>query len=367
MPSSEELTPAVKLTRSFWLGLIAGLVILLSFAGLNILVDPTGEFGQSGRHAFNRVPPPEVVALGEAGGNPAFFARTIRESDATYFLVGSSRTRRGFDTCERPDVLRLAGSSWALPEFRQIQRMVLVGRRKPVTLLMEVGPPNTLPPVISDPTRAAISVALSPRTTVRALQTITYSLSDAPAPPVYVPCRLEPSPPDWQAAAVDSRNAAKVLDLSPRGIRSQERSLLKMADLADAICVREGVRHTIVFYTLPNTPPGAPGASNARQVNRNSERLRRVFALRRAASNGCRVRFVDLATEPPGKPGERAQWLRRENWLDYTHFSHRLGTIALEVLVPREGAASADSVRAVGMTAGTIWIRRVHAAAQDDL
>lgn len=354
MPSSEELTPSVKLTRSFWIGLIAGLVILSSFAGFNILVDPTGEFGQSGRHAFNRAPPPEVVAIGEAGGNPAFFARTIRESDASYFLVGSSRTRRGFDTCERPDVLRLAGSSWALPEFRQIQRMVLVGRRKPVTLLMEVGPPNTLMPVIGDPTRAAFSVALSPRTTVQALQTITHSLSDAPAPPVYVPCRLEPSSPDWQAAAAASRNAAKQLDASPRGIRNQERSLLKMADMADAICVREGVRHTVVFYTLPNTPPGAPGASEARQFNRNSVRLSRVFTLRRAASNGCHVRFLDLATEPPGEPGERAQWLRRENWLDYTHFSHRLGAIALEALAPRHEAAPANSVRAPGTTARTI-------------
>jgi hypothetical protein len=354
MPSSEELTPAVKLTRSFWLGLIAGLVILSSLAGLNILVDPTGEFGQSGRHAFNRAPPPEVVALGEAGGNPAFFARTIRESQATYFLVGSSRTRRGFDTCDRPDVLRLAGSSWSLPEFRQIQRLVLVGRRKPVTLLMEVGPPNTLPPVINDPTRAAISVALSPQTTVRAFQTITHSLSDAPAPPVYVPCRVEPSPLDWEAAAVASRNAAKRLDPSPRGIRSQERFLLEMAELTDAICVREGVRHTIVFYTLPNTPPGAPGASEARLLNRNSERLSRVFALRHSATNGCHVRFVDLATEPPGEPAERAQWLRRENWLDYTHFSHRLGTIALEVLAPRNEAASANRVRPPGTTARAI-------------
>ena len=354
MPSSEELTPAVKLTRSFWLGLIAGLVILSSFAGLNILVDPTGEFGQSGRHAFNRAPPPEVVASGEAGGNPAFFARTIRESHATFFLIGSSRTRRGFDTCERPDVLRLAGSSWSLTEFRQIQRLVLVGRREPVTLLMEVGPPNTLPPVIDDPTRAAISVALSPRTTVRALQTIAHSLADAPAPPVYVPCRVEPSPLDWQAAAVASRNATKLLDASPRGIRSQELFILETAELTDAICVREGVRHTVVFYTLPNTLPGAPGAAEARLFNRNSERLSRVFALRPAARNGCHIRFVDLATEPPGEPAERALWLQRENWLDYTHFSHRLGAIALEVLAPRDKAASANSVMTPGPTALTI-------------
>lgn len=344
MPSSEQPKPYGKLTRSFWVGLAAGLTLLSALGVFNILVDPTGEFGQAGRYAFNRNPPPDVVAFGQAGGNPAFFARAIRESDAAYFMVGSSRTSRGFDTCDRPDVLRLSGASWALPEFRQTQRLVLAGRRKPVTLLMEVGLPSTLPPVIDDPMRAAISAAVSPRTTVLALQTVEHSLSSAPAPSAYVPCRVEPTPPDWAAAAVASRYAESLLDVSPQATWRQERSLLEMADLADGICAREGLRHTIIFYTLPSTPPGSPGVSGARRFNLHAERLNRMFALRPAAPNGCHIRFISLASDPPGNPGERALWLQRDNWLDYTHFSPRLGAAALDVLAPRETAPVGSGV-----------------------
>ncbi|RZJ25343.1 MAG: hypothetical protein EON85_13325 [Brevundimonas sp.] len=104
MPSSEKATPPARLTRGWWTGLSAGLVLLVGWCLLNVLVDPTGEFGQSGRHAFNRFPPPAVIAAGESGNNPAFFTRAIREHDGDAFLVGSSRTWRGFDTCGRPDI-----------------------------------------------------------------------------------------------------------------------------------------------------------------------------------------------------------------------------------------------------------------------
>lgn len=335
MPSSKGPCPPVRLTPSFWAGLVAGLFVLSAFAGFNIVIDPTGEFGLSGRHSFNRAPPPTVVASGKARGNPAFFARAIRESDAKYFLIGSSRTRRGFDTCGLPDVLVLSGSAWALPEQLQVQRLVLVGRKKPATLLMEVGLPTTLPPVIDDPGRAALSVALSPRTTLQALETVAHSLSNKPIQPTYTACRDTNGgeAPNWHKAAVEARHAVDRLDASPQAILRQQATLLAMADLADQICVKEGLRHTVVFYTLPSTPSGSPGAVEAGLFNRNSERLARVFELRPAAPGGCKVQFLNLASIPPGPPGAQALWRSRENWLDYTHFSPGLGAWALEVLL----------------------------------
>ncbi len=330
----------MRLTKSFWVGLVAGVVMLSTFAGFNIAVDPTGDFGLSGRFAFNRTPSPEVIAFGRESRNPAYLQRAIRDSDATHFLVGTSRTGRGFDTCGYPEVLSLWGASWDLPEFRQVQGMVLAGRSKPVTLLMEVGLPTTLRPVTEEPLPAAISVALSPRTTVQALKTVAYSISGAPVPPTYAPCREPPTPPRWAAAAINARFSASQLLLTPEALGRQERSLLEMADDADRICRRDGVRHTLIFYTLPSTPPGSPTASAAQFFNRNSERLAGVFARRPAAPGGCDVRFLDLSANPPGGPAEQGLWLRRENWLDYTHFSHRLGATALARLLSRDEAAS---------------------------
>lgn len=341
----------MRLTKSFWIGLIAGMVMLSTFAGFNIMVDPTGEFGLSGRFAFNRTPPPEVIAFGRETRNPAYLERAIRDSDATHFLIGTSRTGRGFDTCGRPEVLSLWGASWDLPEFRQVQGMVLAGRTNPVTLLMEVGLPTTLPPVVEKPIPAAISAAVSFRTSVQALKTVSYSLSGEPVPSTYVSCREPPTPPRWEAAAINARFSANQLVLTPEALGRQERSLLAMADAADRVCRRDGLRHTVIFYSLPSTPPGSPTASAAQFFNRNSERLAGVFARRPAAPDGCDVRFVDMSDDPPGGPEEQGLWLSRDNWLDYSHFSHRLGATALARFLSRDEAASAASVETVRTSA----------------
>lgn len=351
MPNSEDPAPAVRLTKSFWIGLIAGVVLLSTFAGFNIVVDPTGEFGLSGRLAFNRAPPPEVVAFGKEGRNPAYLQRAIRDSDATHFLIGTSRTGRGFDTCDRPEVLGLWGASWSLPELRRVQDMVLADRRRPVTLWVEVGLPTTLRPVIEHPIPAAISVALSPRTTLQALKTVAHSLSGESALSTYVSCREPPTPPRWAAAAINARYSASQLVVSSEALGRQERTLLAMAEAADRTCRRDGLRHKVIFYTLPSTPPGSPIASAAQLFDRNSDRLAGVFARRPAAPDGCDIRFLGLATDPPGGAAGKALWLSRENWLDYTHFSHRLGATALADFLSIDQAAPAGSLQTSGKDA----------------
>lgn len=335
MPSSEPENGPVRLTRRWWTGFGAGLAILAGYALFNVVVDPTGEFGQSGRHAFNRSPTPGVIAQGEAGGNPAFFTRAVREHQGDIFLIGSSRTWRGFDTCSRLDVLRVAGSAWGLRELTRVERTILTGRTTPATLLIEVGLPTRERPAITDPTQGALSTALSPRTTLQSLQTVAHSLKSGEAvPPTYAPCRsLAPAPQDWTQAERSLRYTLSQLDASPASLATGRRNLADMADLADDLCRRTGVRHRLVFFTLPATPEHAPVTGHDRIVQDNATRIAAMFADRTPVTGGCDIRYLNYASTPPGTVPEQALWRDRDQWSDYFHFSARLGELALGALI----------------------------------
>ena len=333
MPSSEPEERPARLTRGWWIGFGAGLVILIGHALFNVMVDPTGEFGQSGRHGFNQTPPSEVIALGEAGGNPAFFTRAIREHRGTVFLIGSSRTWRGFDTCSRPDVLRVAGSAWGLRELTRVERTIVDGRTTPATILIEVGLPTRERPAIADPTQAALSTALSPRTTLQALQTVAHSLNTGgAAPATYAPCQsLAPGPRDLRQAERSIRYTLSQLDTSAASLATGRKALADMADLADDACRGTGLRHRLVFFTLPATPAGAPVSGHDRIVEANAARIAARFDERQAG--GCDIRYVNFASTPPGDQEAQTLWRDRDQWSDYFHFSARLGATALEALL----------------------------------
>lgn len=335
MPSSEPEKAAGQLTRGWWIGLGAGLVILLAYSLFNVAVDPTGEFGQSGRHAFNRSPPPGVVAQGVAGGNPAFFTRAIREHQGEAFLIGSSRTWRGFDTCSRPEILRVAGSAWGVRELMRVERTILSHRTTPAIVLIEVGLPTRERPAIVNPAQAALSTALSPRTTLQSVQTVVHSLTGGEANPAsHAPCRpLAPDPRDWIQAERSLRYALRRLDTSPASLAMGRENLAGLADRADDLCRETGVRHRLVFFTLPATPADAPVNGHDRMVQANAVRIAAMFAERKPAVNGCEIRYVNLASTPPGNEAEQAIWRDRDQWSDYVHFSARLGETALEALL----------------------------------
>lgn len=338
MPGSDPDPTAPRLTRGWWIALIIGLGFLGAYGLFNVMVDPTGEFGQSGRHAFNRRPPPSVIAAGEAGGNPAFFTRAIREHRGDVFLIGSSRTWRGFDTCARPDVLRVAGSAWGLRELSRVQRTILATRQAPATLLIEVGLPTTERPAIIDPAEAALSTALSPRMTLFSLQTVTHSLAgDAPQPAGYAPCTARPSSaPNWREAERSARYTLGRLDTTARSLAEGRETLRAMVSEADRLCRTTGLRHTLVFYTLPTTPAGSPAQAHDQRVRANTGRIAAMIAARPPSSAACDIRYLDHASTPPGTPSQPALWRDREHWSDYAHFRPELGSIALETLLPRD-------------------------------
>ena len=334
MPSSEPEKAPARLTRGWWMGLGGGLAILGGCALFNIVVDPTGEFGQSGRHAFNRSPPPDVIAQGVAGGNPAFFARAIREHGGDTFLIGSSRTWRGFDTCSRPDVLRVAGSAWGLREMTRVERLILNSRSTPATVLVEVGLPTRERPAIVDPAQAALSTALSPRTLVQSVRTVAHSLTGGEASPAtYAPCdALARGEPDWVQAERSLRYSLSQIDTSPASLAMGRRDVASLADLADDICRRTGLRHRLVFFTLPAAPAHALASEHDRMVQANAKRIAAMFRDRQSGVGGCEVQYLNFASIPPGNAEEKALWRDRDQWSDYFHFSVRLGETALNAL-----------------------------------
>lgn len=335
MPSSDPEKSPPRLTRKWWAGLIGGLALMAVWSLFNVLVDPTGEFGLSGRFMFNRVPPPAVIAAGTAGNNPAFFSRAIRESEGDVFLIGPSRTWRGFDTCDRPEVLRVAGSAWGLRELSQVQETILKGRRRPVTLLIEVGMPTTERPVITNPVQAAISTALSPRTSVSSLQTVLHSLGgEEERPATYAPCApLASAPPNWNEAERSVRYTLGLVDMRSSSLAQGRLDLLALADQADHLCRSAGVQHRLVFFTLPSSPAPSPFTAYDRVFQDNAARIADDFAGRKPGAGSCAISYVNFADSPPGNPLQQAHWRDRENWSDYIHFSPELGAVALEALL----------------------------------
>jgi hypothetical protein len=334
MPSSDR-EPA--LSRGYFAGLIGGCALLGLYCLLNVLVDPTGEFGLSGRFAFNLVPPPAAMTRGMAGGNPAFYGRTIRESDPDAFLVGQSRTWRGFDTCRRSGILRIAGSAWGISELARTQRMILQSRRRPITLMVEIGLPQDERNRVGSPLSDAISVGLSPRTAWLSLQTVAGSLAGGKAAPSYVTCRPLPSPPtDWEQASRTLQASMQFIDATPDSLRRGRLNVVAMADEADRICARSGIRHRLIYFSLPSTPARSPALDLDRVVRLNSRVIAAMLARRTSRPDGCTTSYRDFTSSPPGSPEEKALWRDRGQWSDYGHYSPRLGDIALTELLRQE-------------------------------
>lgn len=327
--------PPPDLTRGWWVGLLAGLCVIAGGVAFNVLVDPTGEFGQSGRHAFNREPPPDVIAKGVKGGNPAFFTRAIREHQGQIFLIGSSRTWRGFDTCSRPEVLRVAGSGWRMRTLARVERAILDHRRTPAILLIEVGLPTEEPPPVVGPMQAAVSAALSPGTLVSAARTAGHSLKGGGfRPPTYASCAAHSSPAvDWIQAERSLRYSLGQLDTSSASLARGRQDVVDVADWADRVCGRTGLRHQLVLFTLPAAPEGAQATAHERVFQQNAARLEAGFAARTAPKGGCEIRYVNFSSVPPGSPRDQRLWRDRSEWTDYVHFSPRLGAIALDALL----------------------------------
>jgi hypothetical protein len=333
MLASDPCPPEPALARRYLLGLAGGAALLSFYCLVNVLADPTGEFGLSGRFALNRAPPPEAIAEGEAGSNPAFYTRAIRESAASVFLIGTSRTWRGFDTCGRPELLRVAGSAWGIAELTWIQRAVLESRDRPATLLVEIGLPQDESGRIGSPLANAVSVALSPRTFPLALRTMAGSLSGRPAP-AYIGCTPFPSPrADWAEAARTLRAALTYVDASPASLRRGRDNVMAMADAADRICARTGIRHRLVYFSLPPAPAGSPAPALDLIIQWNSTRLASAFADRPRPAGGCDIRYANYATDPPGPAAGRPLWRDRRFWSDYSHYGPRLGELALRTLL----------------------------------
>ena len=164
---------------------------------------------------------------------------------------------------------------------------------------------------------------------------MAHSLTSGEAyPATYAPCEaLPPGPRNWIQAERSLRYTLSQLDTSTTSLAMGRRDLADLADLADDICRRTGLRHRLVFFTLPGTPDNAPVKGHDRLVKANAMRIAAMFAARQSGAGRCDIRYLNFASTPPGNEAERALWRDRDQWSDYFHFSARLGETALDALL----------------------------------
>ncbi len=333
MPGSESPETTGALPKGYGVAVVLAGLALVAYGLFNILVDPTGQFGQAGRYPFNRALPAQTVAYGEANGDPSFYGRALRDSDATTILIGTSRTLQGFDVCARPDMLRIARPGYAIEHLARLEHMALRNRSRPITLLIEVGMPQTPRPASSGVNRK-IFAALSPHEALQAAGIVRASLAGEGVSPAYTPCRpTGSSHHNWAEAGERLRLGLTVLNASPSSLADGRARLMKIADDADRICMATGVRHRLIFFSLPVSSPGSPVPALNRLMERNTGRISEAFSRRRAPAGGCDIQYRNHVATPPGSATGQAAWRDRAEWLDYTHFSPRLGAIALDSLI----------------------------------
>lgn len=335
MRDSDQPRPA-PLGRGYWEGLAGACAVIVAaivaVASMNLAVDPIGTLGRHGAHVLNQTMPRAVLDHLRSGAPSALHRLAAERSGADVFLIGPSRVVLGFEVCSHPGVLKLAGSSWGAREVAAVSDMVLRDRTTPAVLLIEVGLPTDDGRPGPDTRAAMINAALSPRITLLSLQTIAASLSgDGPARGD-MSCRAISHQTDWRKAAVVFGQLQRVTDVSPASLRRGRDIVRRLVGAADEKCRRTGVRHTLVLFALPPTPSHPAARAFTERVSKGLSGLRQDLAARPFAG-GCRVVVADMTGDPPGPADQQGLWADRSAWLDYTHFSPRLGEFALEALI----------------------------------
>ena len=316
----------------FWRALVGGCVVIVVSALLNTVIDPLGQIGLIRPHRWNLTMPSSTVQTIREQQDVSAYRRIIATTGADTFLIGTSREARGFDLCDRPNVLRIAGSGWGMREIAAVQRHILETRVRPATLLIELGVAINSSVAVQRGDYRAIRAAIAPATTVISLRTIAHNLGTSDENAAYeAMCRpSETAPVDWNMAAAGFQRVFQTgVDV---GARARGREMLKhmMAD-ASLLCARTRLRHSIIFFALPGLPPSR--LARQHEVALRAERRQDARAIDDfAEASECRIRFIDLSSTPPGSTDLRSPWQDRSNWLDYTHFSPALGRLAIDAL-----------------------------------
>ena len=332
MPASDVQT--LGDAKLFWRALLACGGLILAMCLLNASIDPTGQIGLAKTHALNRTMAAPVVSFVRNSDSVAAYERAIATTSADTFLIGTSREARGFDLCDRPNMLRIAGSSWGIREIAQVHTKILETRTAPTTLLIELGVPSDSGGAGESPDRSAAYTALSPRTTWLSFQTVAANIRKNNETAVReTECRpLTSGPVDLMAAARDFELGWRMFDASKASRQRGRATLEQMVRDANRICAKTEIRHTIVYFSLPGTP-NLPLTQQFDSSLRDAQRVSAKMFQQLSRHGACRIRYLDLLTTPPGSSAEQQLWRDRDQWADLTHFSPLLGRIALSAIL----------------------------------
>lgn len=301
---------------------------------LNASIDPTGQIGLAKTHALNRTVTPSVVSFVRNSGSVTAYESAIATTSADTFLIGTSREARGFDLCDRPNILRIAGSGWGIREIAQVHTKILETRTAPTTLLIELGVVSDSKGAGESSNASAAYTALSPRTTWLSFQTVAANIRRSDEIAVReAECRpLTSDPVDLKAAAEDFEFGWRTFDASKASRQRGRATLEQMVGDANRICAKTDIRHTIVYFSLPGTP-NLPLTQQFDASLRDAQRDSAKMFQGLPRHGACRIRYLDLQTTPPGSSAEQQLWRDRDQWGDLTHFSPLLGRIALNAIL----------------------------------
>ncbi|RYG28546.1 MAG: hypothetical protein EON93_18400 [Burkholderiales bacterium] len=320
--------------KRFWRALLACGALILAMCLFNAAIDPTGQIGLAKTHALNRALPASLISYTRNSTSVTAYERVIATTSADTFLLGSSREARGFDLCDRPNILRIAGSGWGIREMSQVQAKILEVRKAPATLLIELGVASDPGGASDRPNFSRPYTALSPQTTLLSFQTVLANMrrSDKVASRE-AECRpLRLGPTNWPDALRRFEFASRMFDDSKASRQRGRAILAQMIDDADRICAKTRVRHTIIYFSLPGTPNERLTQqfdAALKDAQRDLEKMLQELSKDRA----CRFLYLDLLTNPPGSVDEQRLWRNRDHWKDFTHFSPQLGRLALNAIL----------------------------------
>lgn len=320
--------------KLFWRASLTCGALILAMCVLNASIDPTGQIGLVKTHALNRTVTAPVVSFVRNSHSVVAYERAIATTSADTFLIGTSREARGFDLCDRPNMLRIAGSSWGIREIAQVHAKILETRTAPTTLLIELGVPSDSGGAGESPDPSAAYTALSPRTTWLSFQTVAANMRKSDEIAVHeAACRPLPSDPvNWQAAAERFEFGSRLFDTS-KASRQRGRAILEqMVGDANRICAKTKIRHRIVYFSLPGTP-NSPLSQQFDASLKDAQRDMAKLFQQLSGHGACRFRYLDLLTTPPGSSAEQQLWRDRDQWSDFTHFSPHLGRLALNAIL----------------------------------
>lgn len=331
MPGSE----ARDGVRAFLLGGLATLGLgALLLGSLNAWVNPFGFFDGPPRPGVNDVPP---LAFQQAprARQMRWLARRAGEIVDGDVVVGTSRVLYGLDTCDAPELHRLALVSLSLREMAALAPFLNAapGVRG---LSFELSAPGDAVEMPAEGPGAWRQALFGWSTTQAAVATLWSSRREAPRRDGR--CASDVHPVIWNPRMSPAERALAseqlIASLEDDALLARQQAALgELLEAYGPACARRGQR--LRLFALPAYAPPARIAALLHGQRRQAEATEATLARYRARYPGCAMSWLDLASAYSQAHGDEAG-MPLEDWRDAKHFTARRGAAFVQALLAPE-------------------------------